>query len=225
MAHFAETYGFQNTVLGREVNDVDFYDPERAPPRSEPVDGLELPTVPFIVSAGLELRDYDTLLEAVRDLPIQVVIGAGSPWSHFNFDPTKGVPNNVVIAKFSPAQMRQLYANAELVVVPVRPTSRTCGISVVLEAFAMRKAVIVSRTGGLRDYVTDGEKRARGQAGAMPQIYARRFERLLSDHELRERLAQAGHEHVRREFRLLEYPRIVAREIASRARARFARLG
>jgi hypothetical protein len=36
-------------------------------------------TGPYIVSGGLEMRDYETLISAARDLPVTVIIGAGSP--------------------------------------------------------------------------------------------------------------------------------------------------
>lgn len=234
MGHLAETYGYERTVLGREVNDVTFYDPDRAESqeRTAPLgltdssgsatendDGFAWPAGPFLVSAGLELRDYGTLLEAVRDLPIHVVIGAGSPWSHFAFDPAGSIPENVTVGRFSPVRMRQLYAAAELVVVPLRPTSRTCGISVVLEAFAMRKAVIVTRTGGLVDYVKHGEDVLEVHPGDPVDLRAA-IRELLGDVELRRSLSQRGYERVRRELSLLEYPSLVAREVRARAGAR-----
>jgi glycosyltransferase involved in cell wall biosynthesis len=114
---------------------------------------------PYILSAGLEMRDYPTLIKAVTGLPVSLVIAAGSPWSHFRFDAGERpeLPPNVHVASFSPTQMRQLYRSAAFVVVPVKPTMRVCGSSVVVEAWAMRKAVIASRTVGLLDYVAEGE--------------------------------------------------------------------
>jgi glycosyltransferase involved in cell wall biosynthesis len=120
---------------------------------------VEIPSTPYIVSAGLEMRDYPTLIDAVRDLPVQVIIGAGSPWSKFRFDAksTPDLPNNVRVSSFTASQMRELYRSAAFVVAPIKPTLRACGMNVVLEAWAMGRAVIASRTVGLTDYIHHNE--------------------------------------------------------------------
>ena len=121
------------------------------------VDSFQLPARPYIVSAGLEMRDYDTLIEAVDGLPIQVVIGAGSPWSKMDYEHrADALPRNVMVSSFTPIEMRELYRGAELVVVPVMPTLRACGMNVILEAWAMQKPVVASSTDGLSSYMADG---------------------------------------------------------------------
>lgn len=112
-----------------------------------------------IVSAGLEMRDYPTLIRAVGDLPAKVVIAAGSPWSHDRYAEGAGqsLPANISVSTFSRLQMRDLYRRAAFVVVPVRPTLRACGMNVILEAWAMEKAVIATRTTGLLDYIREEE--------------------------------------------------------------------
>lgn len=138
-----------------EPTDPTFFSP------AAPVNADErqiVPAGPYIVSAGLEMRDYPTLIEAVRDLPVQLVIAAGSPWSKFRFatDQVPDLPANVHVAAFNPRQMRELYRTTALVVVPVRPTQRACGMNVVLEAWAMERPVIATRTAGLVSYIEDG---------------------------------------------------------------------
>jgi glycosyltransferase involved in cell wall biosynthesis len=138
-----------------ETTDSAFFSPKSP---ATTLDSFQLPPRPYIVSAGLELRDYDTLIEAVDGLPVQVVIGAGSPWSKMGYERrTENLPANVSVSSFTPLQMRELYRGAEFVVVPVVPTLRACGMNVILEAWAMQKPVIASRTDGLTSYIVDGQ--------------------------------------------------------------------
>jgi glycosyltransferase involved in cell wall biosynthesis len=112
----------------------------------------------LIVSAGREHRDYATLAAAVKDLPVATVIAAGSL-----FSPTapcrlpKAMPPNVSIGMRSPFELRELYAQAEVVVVPLIPTDFQAGVTTILEAMAMAKPVVVTATDGQRDIVIDGE--------------------------------------------------------------------
>jgi glycosyltransferase involved in cell wall biosynthesis len=112
---------------------------------------------PRIVSAGLELRDYPTLLEAVRGLDVDVLLAAASPWSK-RTNETKGrqLPPNVSARSYNYRELRDLYASAALVVVPLYETDFQAGVTTILEAMAMGKAVIVSHTVGQRDVIEDG---------------------------------------------------------------------
>ena len=145
----------EQIVFIPETIDPIFFDLERNAPRH---DSFQLPPQPFILSAGLEMRDYDTLIKAVEGLPYHVIIAAGSPWSKFSFDRSEStIPKNIIVSTFTQLQMRELYRFAECIVVPVMPTMRACGMNVVLEAWAMQKPVIASRTDGLTSYIEDGQ--------------------------------------------------------------------
>lgn len=144
----------EKLTLVRETLDQEFFSPDRT---SGARPSMAPPSPPYIVSAGMERRDYPTLVAASKGLPIQVVIGAGSPWSHGRFDPLQAyVPPNVRVSSFDPPTMRALYESAELVVVPLRPSLRACGMNVILEGWSMRKAVVATRTAGLSSYLTHG---------------------------------------------------------------------
>lgn len=164
-----------------------------------PIEGIvTIPSGAYIVSAGLEMRDYATLIEAVRGLPVQLIIGAGSPWSKFTFDKQLEPPENVVVSTFDPMQMRELYRNANLVVVAVHPSRRTCGISVILEAWSMERAVVATRTIGLSHYVRDG------QNGLFvnprdPQDMRAKIQLLLTNTSEAKRLGLNGRQQVERE--------------------------
>jgi glycosyltransferase involved in cell wall biosynthesis len=106
----------------------------------------------MICTAGLEYRDYQTFLRAVADLPLRVVVAAGSRWSRHRNNAEQPPPNVEVTSLNYPA-LRDLYARARFVVVPLREVDNQAGITVILEAMAMGKAVIVSATRGQRDVV------------------------------------------------------------------------
>jgi glycosyltransferase involved in cell wall biosynthesis len=110
-----------------------------------------------ISSAGLELRDYPTLIEAVRGLDVDVRLAAASPWSKRpNETINRELPPNVSARGYGYRELRDLYASSRFVVVPLYDTDFQAGVTTILEAMAMGKAVIVSRTRGQRDVIQDG---------------------------------------------------------------------
>ncbi|HLK56691.1 MAG TPA: glycosyltransferase family 4 protein [Chthonomonadaceae bacterium] len=121
-----------------------------------------LPPVPeaperLICSAGLEWRDYPTLVEAVRGLDVKVRIGAASPWSRCrNEMQNRPLPPNVTAQRYPYGALRRLYADARAVVVPLYETDFQAGITTILEGMAMGKPVIATRTTGQGDTVCDG---------------------------------------------------------------------
>lgn len=111
----------------------------------------------LVCAAGQLLRDYDTLIEAVRDRPIQVQIAAGSPWIERKLEPTKALPSNVRWGKLNRFELRALYARSALAVVPILQNEYQTGIATILEMMAMGKCVIATRTRGQTDTIVDGE--------------------------------------------------------------------
>ena len=113
---------------------------------------------PIICSAGLEFRDYPTLMEAVEGLDVQVILAAASPWSK-RADTTaqRPVPPNVTVRRFNLHELRELYARSRFVVVPLYEVEFQAGVTTILEAMAMGKAVVVTRTPGQTDVVVEGE--------------------------------------------------------------------
>lgn len=121
---------------------------------------LDVPMRRQICSAGLEYRDYETLVEAVRGLDVDVVIAAASHWSKHqaNFG---DLPPNVHIVSLDYAALRNLYAESLFVALPLREVENQAGITTILEAMAMGKAVIVSHTLGQTDVVRDRRRVSR----------------------------------------------------------------
>ncbi|NJN18387.1 MAG: glycosyltransferase family 4 protein [Oscillochloris sp.] len=112
---------------------------------------------PLISSAGLEWRDYPTMMEAVRELDINVAIAAASPWSKRPDSTAEAeIPANVTVKRLSQYDLRQLYADSAFVVMPLAEVDFQAGVTAILEAMAMGKAVICSRTSGQTDVIVDG---------------------------------------------------------------------
>ncbi|MBF6599356.1 MAG: glycosyltransferase family 4 protein [Dehalococcoidia bacterium] len=102
-----------------------------------------------VASAGQEFRDYHTLMQAVEDQPVEVQIAAGSYWSTRRESyRAADVPPNVSVRRRPYDELRAMYADARFVVVPLHDVDFPAGIITILEAMAMGKAVIVSRTRG-----------------------------------------------------------------------------
>lgn len=113
---------------------------------------------PMICSAGLEFRDYPTLIKVAADLAVEVVIAAGSPFSKRpNTAQQADLPANVTVSRFTQYELRQLYADSLFVVMPLYNVDFQAGVTVILEAMAMEKAIICSGTPGQTDVVIDGE--------------------------------------------------------------------
>jgi glycosyltransferase involved in cell wall biosynthesis len=115
--------------------------------------------VPLIVSAGLANRDYRTLIAAVRNLPVKLRIAADSPWiTETDEAQFKDSPPGVEVRSAGDyRQLRDLYAQASFVVVPMRAASHACGYAVMAEAMAMGKAVVATRLAAPCDFFRDPE--------------------------------------------------------------------
>jgi glycosyltransferase involved in cell wall biosynthesis len=147
---------------------------------------------PRICAVGLERRDYPTLLRAVEGLDVEVVIAAGSPWSKRS-DSTQGqsIPNNVTVQKFTQFELRQLYADSRFLVMPLENVEFQAGVTAILEAMAMERAVLCSRTPGQTDVIIEGEN---GQyvAPGDPVALRAAIEYLLAHPETIQQFGKAG---------------------------------
>ncbi len=127
---------------------------------------------PLVVSVGLEYRDYATLFRAVAGSDIRVVIGAASHWSHHGFG-GEAPPPNVQVGRFDYTTLRDLYARASIVVVPLVDVDNQAGITTILEAMAMGKPLIVTQSLGQTDVVEDRRRTSRGGLRSRPASLTR----------------------------------------------------
>lgn len=187
--------------------DADFFAPDKVTPNR--------PSRPMICSVGLESRDYPTLIQAVRGLDIQVVIAAASPWAK-HADSTHGqdIPENVTVQRFSQYELRQLYADSSFVVMPLLNVNYQAGVTAILEAMAMERAVICSRTPGQTDVVIDGETGLYVPPGD-PEALRAAIMHLIRHPDQAIRMGQAGRRRIEQEMSLDHYTARLSRLVAS----------
>ena len=133
--------------------DVDFWSPR----------GLGEDGPAYVSSAGVELRDYPTLVTALRGLPeLQARLAASSPYSrHGNSLDGLELPPNVERVDCDTVGLRDVYEGSSFVVVPVVDSEVGAGLTTIAEAMAMGKAVVTSRALGQSDTVADRRARLR----------------------------------------------------------------
>ena len=113
-----------------------------------------------ILTVGVAERDYTTLMQAIRGLPVELKVAGASSWyaRHPALQNNDMPPNATMLPWCCPPDFRQLYTEAHFIIVPLKPTFHfTAGTTTVLEAAAMEKAVVTTKTPGMVDYVIDGE--------------------------------------------------------------------
>lgn len=160
---------------------------------------------PTICAVGLECRDYPTLLDAVTGLDVRVVIAAASPWSKRS-DSTSGraLPANVEVCKLDFVQLRDLYARSAFVVMPLEDVAFQAGVTSLLEAMAMGKAVICSRTRGQTDVVVEAETGTYVAPGE-PNALRLAIQGLLQRPDIVEDMGRAARRHAVARYELSAY--------------------
>ena len=101
------------------------------------------------------------------------------------------MPANVTARGYDLFDLRQLYADAAFVVVPLEDTDFQAGITTILEAMAMGKAVVCSQTRGQTDVVIDDDNGIYVPPGD-PVALQRAIERLVADPAEAARLGANG---------------------------------
>jgi glycosyltransferase involved in cell wall biosynthesis len=121
----------------------------------------------LICGVGAEMRDYATLLEAIRGTGLRCHIATDHVRvpGPLRLLKDRRVPISkvgvwtgtyVTSGRLSLTELRDLYAHSRFVVVPLMPSNSDNGVTVILEAMAMGKPVICSRTRGQVDVIQDG---------------------------------------------------------------------
>ncbi len=158
--------------------DIEFFKPQKVPEEN------------FILSIGRDPgRDFKTLFEAVKDLDIEVKITA-LPNQLKHLEP---LPKNVTVHNFTPQELVEQYARAKLVVLPLNipdhERNNAMGCSTLVEAMAMGKAIVVTRTNTMESYVEDGRSAALVERNNERALHAT-IERLLRNKDERRKLGE-----------------------------------
>jgi glycosyltransferase involved in cell wall biosynthesis len=179
-----------------------------------------------ICSAGSEMRDYETLVAALRPLRIRCHIAAGTLKGTRAQRRTKinmrALPDWITTGRKSFVELRRLYANSRFVVVPLLPSDSDNGITTSLEAMAMGKAIICTDTEGQIGVLRNGVNSIRVPPCDEAALRAA-IQRLWADPELCARLGAAGRRLIEARHGLDEVvPQIVAalRDAATQRRSR-----
>ncbi|MBV9287257.1 MAG: glycosyltransferase family 4 protein [Hyphomicrobiales bacterium] len=154
--YLIERLGFpsERVYLVRHFVDQVFYSPRAAEEDT-------------ICSVGAEMRDYTTLIEALRgtDLPCHIAADHVRIPHRIRLVADRRLPVDllsvpvdakVTLGRRTLLELRDLYARSRFVVVPLLPSESDNGVTVILEAMAMGKPVICSRTRGQVDVIRDG---------------------------------------------------------------------
>jgi glycosyltransferase involved in cell wall biosynthesis len=162
----------KTTVVHQHI-DVGFFRPE--PPR---------PDGPVLAIGDDVGRDYDTLMKAVHDLDIDLTAKTrrALPREAGHRYRLRQIGERITF----PA-LRDLYAAARMVVIPLHSTLNVSGVGSVLESMAMGKAMVVSDNPPIRDYIVPGET-ALVVPPNDPQALRHAIATLDADPGLRERL-------------------------------------
>jgi glycosyltransferase involved in cell wall biosynthesis len=102
----------------------------------------------YVFAGGDSLRDWDTLIAAVKDLDVPVRIGTRNE--------LPPLPANVSGGPVTDEEYVELMAGARVVVVPMRDARRGAGLITYLNAMALGKPVIATESPAVHEYVDDG---------------------------------------------------------------------
>lgn len=106
----------------------------------------------YVLAVGDDIgRDYPLLIEACRGMRCKLILRTSSHLA---------IPDDMkasvsLVGRVSYAELRDLYAGARMVVVPLRAVDYPSGITAIFEAMAMGKAVIASTTGTTKDFISN----------------------------------------------------------------------
>jgi glycosyltransferase involved in cell wall biosynthesis len=170
----------------------------------------------MICAAGNEMRDYPTLIEAMRGLDISCHIAVRDvpPGTSRKVASTRAIlssanlPPNVTVGSKTYPELRALYARSRFCVIPLRPTDTDNGVSTILELMAMGKAVICSRVKGQVDVIEDGKTGIYVPQGD-PHALRQAIQYLWDRPELADQMGQEARRRVEARLNLDDFARTV----------------
>ena len=139
-----------------------------------------------IVAAGRSGRDYRTLARAIEGLQCRLRIICDLAGSVAEIGPSEQI---VVIRDCFGADYIDALASASVVVVPLAQDDVSAGQMVLLQASALRRPVIITRTTTTLEYATEDEEVLFVDIGDVQRMRTA-VRRLLDDASLRDRLAE-----------------------------------
>lgn len=156
-------------------------------PPTELFDLPEYPRDDYVFAYGNSDRDFDTLVQAARELPCPVVILSQ------RFQPTTPLPENVTLVRdfVSQEELIRRIAGARCCVLPLKDYRVAAGQNVMLEIMTIGRPLVVSRNIATEEYATDGESALYFELGN-PADLRDKVLRLLQNPEGAEAIAANG---------------------------------
>lgn len=140
----------------------------------------------YIFSGGDYTRDYASLIQVAKTLKHQFIIAARLRYYFEGLE----IPENVKIVTTSPQEFEKLMAGAKMVVLPLTGgLLHAGGQTVLLNAMALGKPVVVTDDGLIQNYVTHGVTALLVPPGD-PSALRDAILRLLDDRDLAKSLGQ-----------------------------------
>lgn len=204
----------ERIVSPKWVVDTGFFDPELAKPGTpddpdggDGGDGKDGADTVMICSAGRENRDFATLIAALDGTGVRchiagsLVAGMDDRWRAELGDRGERVelPEGVTFGPLSAVELRDLYARSRFVVLPLHPSDTDHGVSCMIEAFAMGRAVVCTRVDGQRDALEEGVNGVFVPAHDAAALRARILE-LIADTERTEAMGREARRLAETEF-------------------------
>jgi len=152
----------------------------------------------YVLSVGCDAgRDFTTLVKAAQDLGVRLkLVSVPARVSDQIHDHSRVQYYN----NLSYEELFDLYANARCVVIPIRSgVVYPCGVRGLLEAMAFGKAVVVSRTPILEEYVSDGKDALLVQPEDSAQL-CEKMRMLYEDDDLHRKLGSNARKSVSENF-------------------------
>jgi glycosyltransferase involved in cell wall biosynthesis len=169
---------------------------------------------PVIVSVGLEMRDYRLLAAATEKLDVDVKVAGFSQFYAAkmarNFPKT--IPDNMFNRSYQLSEIVQLYRDADVVVICLKPSFCSAGVNVLLEAMACRRPIVATRTQGLADYLSDEDAVVTVEPGD-PKGLQQAILQLLRNPEEAEARAQRAYEIIRERHSLEKFIEVLAQSL------------
>lgn len=110
----------------------------------------------YILCVGRAGRDYKTLLKAIENIDVKLIIVTGEDPLASNKELKRNSYNIIkVLNEVSYSEYLELMANSLFIILTLEDTIYPTGQTVLLESMAMGKAVIATRTSGTVDYIED----------------------------------------------------------------------
>ena len=160
-----------------------------------------------ICSAGAINRDYRTLIDATRGINVDVKIAADTAWKYTvpSINSVADLPDNVEMRSWGNySNLRRLYAESRIVVVPLLRPGYVSGITVALEAMAMGKAVILTRNPAVEGFIKDYETGFYVKPGDVKQLQET-IVYLLENPDIADAVGQRARKAVLMRFTLEQY--------------------